>query len=69
MRGKLQEAVHSVLDKFDSATETFWEVAVTDALRPLPAEIPPSSQVDRDVWWAESAAMSFYRRADREGSV
>jgi hypothetical protein len=69
MPGKLQEAVHSVLDQFDSVTETFWEVAVTDALRPLPDEIPPSSQVDRDIWWAESAAMSFYRRADREASV
>lgn len=69
MPDKLQEAVRSVLDKFDSATETFFEVAVTDALRPLPAEIPPSSQVDRDIWWAESAAMSFYRRADSEASV
>jgi len=69
MPGKLQEAVDSILDKFDSTTETFWEVAVTDALRPLPAEIPPSSQADRDIWWAESAAMSFYRRAGREVSV
>jgi len=57
------------LDKFDSGTETFLEVAVADALRPLPAEIPPSSQVDRDLWWAESAAMNFYRRADKEASV
>jgi len=69
MPGKLQEAVQNVLRKFDSATDTFLEVAVADALRPLPTEIPPSSQVDRDIWWAESAAMSFYRRADGEASV
>ena len=48
MPGKLQEAVQSVLGKFDSATDTFLEVAVADALRPLPTEIPPSNQVDRD---------------------
>lgn len=69
MPSKLQEAVQSVLGKFDSATETFLEVAIADALRPLPAEIPASSQVDRDFWWAESAAMRFYRRADGEASV
>jgi hypothetical protein len=69
MPAKLQEAVRVVLDKFDSATETFFEVAVADALRPLPAEIPPSTQIERDICWAESAAMTFYRRADGEASV
>src|SRR5487761_1350999 len=56
MADEFQGAVRNVLEKFDSVTETFWEVAVTDALRPLPAEIRPSSQVDRDIWRAEREA-------------
>jgi hypothetical protein len=69
MADELLIAVRKILDSFDSRPETFLEVAVADALRPLPHEIEPSSQAERDIWWAESAAMRFYRRADREDSV
>lgn len=69
MPGQLQTAVRDVFAKFDSSNETFFEVAIADALRPLPTEIPASDQADRDIWWAESAAMRFYRRPDREASV
>ena len=63
------KVVSDVLGKFESATETFLEVAVADSLRAASAQAPSSSQSERDIWWAESAAMSFYRRADGEASV
>lgn len=69
MAGTFSDAVSEVLEKYDSASETFLEVAVADSLRTVSAEIQPSNQDERDVWWAESAAMSFYRRADGEASV
>ena len=69
MPGQLQTAVRDVLAKFDSSHETFFEAAVADALHPLPTEISASDQADRDIWWAESAAMRFYRRPDRDVSV
>ena len=62
-------AVQSVLDTFESMPETFLEVAVVDSLRLATANVEPSNQSERDIRWAESAAMSFYRRADGEPSV
>lgn len=63
------KAVSDVLDKFESARETFYEAAIADSLRAALAQAPPSSQSERDIWWAESAAMSFYRPADGRESV
>jgi hypothetical protein len=37
---------------------------VVDSLRSPTANLEPPSQGDRDIRWAESAAMSFYRGAD-----
>jgi hypothetical protein len=62
-------AVQSVLDTFESMPETFLEVAVVDSLRLATANVEPSNQGERDIRWAESVAMSFYRRADGEPSV
>ena len=62
-------AVQSVLDTFESTPDTFLEVAVVDSLRLATANVEPSNQGERDIRWAESAAMSFYRRADGEASV
>ena len=62
-------AVQSVLDTFGSIPDTFLEVAVVDSLRVATANVEPSNQSERDIRWAESAAMSFYRRADGEASV
>jgi hypothetical protein len=69
MPEETSKVVSDVLGKFESATETFLEVAVADSLRAACAQTPPSSQSERDIWWMESAAMSFYRRADGAGSV
>lgn len=69
MPEETSKVVSDVLGKFESATETFLEVAVADSLRAASAQAPSSSQSERDIWWAESAAMSLYRRADGEASV
>ena len=69
MPEETSKVVSDVLGKFESATETFLEVAVVDSLRLATANVEPSNQGERDIRWAESAAMSFYRRADGEASV
>jgi hypothetical protein len=69
MADEFRVAVRNVLEKYESATETFLEVAVAESLRSVTTGIQPSGQSDRDLRWAESAAMSFYRRADGEPSV
>jgi hypothetical protein len=69
MADEFSIAVRSVLDTFESAPETFLEVAVADSLRSATANVKPSSQNEQDIWWSESAAMRFYRRADGAASV
>jgi len=67
MSDETANSVREILQKFDSSLEPFLEVSVTDALRGARPE-DVSSQ-ERAHWWAESAAMSFHRRPDRERSV
>jgi lysyl-tRNA synthetase class 1 len=62
-------AVQSVLDGFESAPDTFLEVAVADSLRTASTNLEPANQGECDTRWAESAAMSFYRRPNGEASV
>ncbi len=50
-------AVQSVLDTFESSPDTFLEVAAVDSLRLATANVEPSNQGERDIRWAESAAM------------
>ena len=69
MADEFSIAVRNVLDTFESAPETFLEVAVADSLRSATANEKPSSQSEQDIWWSESAAMRFYRRADGAASV
>ncbi len=69
MADEFSIGVRNVLDTFESAPETFLEVAVADSLRSATANVKPSSQSEQDIWWSESAAMRFYRRVDGAASV
>ena len=59
MADEFSVAVQSVLDTFESSPDTFLEVAVVDSLRLATANLEPSNQGERDMRWAESAAMKF----------
>jgi hypothetical protein len=68
MPTKMLQDVKGILEKFDLRKEAFWEVAISDALRPI-GQATTLSQTDRDVWWAESSGFSFARPHDRKRSV
>lgn len=61
--------VTDVLNDFDLSGEPFWEVAITYALRQAAGGHVFADQAERQIWWAESAAFGFSRRADGEKSI